>query len=408
MQAYRYKGVDLSGAKVSGEIQAASMEEAERKLAAKDVTIIAVFPLTLRSKSTSEAPRSGDKPAKKAKEAEVAAALRDLAVMSETGVPFVEALEAVASSSSSPIIKEGFHRLRLDIVQGAGLADAMRSVQGLFPEIVCELVQVAEEGGRLDRALHSAATYVERSAELRRKVMNAMLYPVVLTGISFLAMVVLFCFVLPKFGGIFKSMKADVPATTTFLLGVGEYLRSHPLYVLGSVAALIFVIRSFIKTPAGKATLSRAILKAPLIGDLSRKLALSRSFQSIGTLLSCNVSLMAALEHGARVSGNSLISNALTSVRDSVEHGATLADSMSSSNAFTPMLVQVVSVGERTGRLAPLIAAHATHLEEEVDARIKALVGIVEPVMIALMGGVVGFITVSIISPIYSVVQNIK
>lgn len=407
MQAYRYKGVDATGSKVDGEITAGSIEEAEKKLIAREVTVIAILPATLRSKASSDSgPSSG--PKGKFKESEVAATLRDLAVMAETGVPFVEALEAVANSSKSQTVKAALTKLRTDVVGGSGLAESMRAANGLFPPVVCELVHVAEEGGRLDRALGSAATYVERSAELRRKVMNAMLYPGVLTFISLAAMVVLFCFVLPKFGGIFKSMKAEVPATTTFMLNAGEVLRSNPLMVAGVIVALVIGAKMALRLPATRIGLNWVILRSPMIGDLARKLALSRAFQSIGTLLSCNVALMSALEHGAKVSGNPIITKALMEVREGIEHGASFSESLEASGAFTPMLIQVASVGERTGRLAPLIAAHASHLEEEVDARIKALVSIVEPVMIAVMGGIVGFITISIISPIYSVVQNIK
>lgn len=409
MQAFKYKGVDSAGDRIEGEIVANTIEEAERKLSARDVTIIALFPMSLRSRGE-ETPKDA-RPARgpgKFKESDVAAILNDLAIMIESGVPFVEALEAVATTSKSSHIRASITKLRTDVLEGSGLADAMRSANGLFPEVVCELVNVAEEGGRLDRALSSAATYVERSAELRRKVANAMLYPAVLTVIALLAMVVLFCFVLPKFGGIFKSMKVDIPATTKFLLDGGEFVRAHPFWVALAVLGLGVAAKLVLARPATKAALSTASLKAPLVGDLARKLALSRSFQSIGTLLSCNVPLVSALEHASKVAGNPVIAKALVQTREGIVHGGSLSESMEATKAFTPMLVQVVTVGERTGRLAPLISSHAGHLEEEVDARIKSLVSIVEPVMIAVMGGVVGFITISVISPIYSVVQNIK
>jgi type IV pilus assembly protein PilC len=409
MLNYRYKGVDESGEKVEGELAAHSLEEAEHKVASQSITLISIVPANLRLKgSLASSARSAPSSARKLRDADIAAILRDLSVMTETGVPFVEALDAVMCTSSHPVAQQGLQQLRTEVVAGKNLSAGMRSAGGLFPPVVCELVRVAEEGGRLDRALSSAATYLERSAELRRKVMNAMLYPIVLSVIAIGALTVLVAFVLPKFATIFKSMKSDVPATTQFVLGTGEFVRANPLLIVGGLVAIAVGIKLALSSPGSRRVFMRIMFRAPLIGDLARKLALSRAFQSIATLLSCNVSIMSALEHGARVSGNPIIEDALMDVRSGVEHGGTLSDCLAASPVFTPMLVQMVNIGERTGRLSSLMASTANHLEGEVDSRIKALVSIVEPVMIAVMGCIVGFITISIITPIYSVVENIK
>ncbi len=413
MYAFKYRGVDVTGERVEGEVLAGSIDEAERRLSSREITILSIVPGGQRARGEgaqdpADLGGEGSKRAYKVKDAEVAAILRDLAVMAETGVPFVEALDAVASSAQSNNARNGLRQLRSEVVGGKGLSAGMRSSGGLFPPVVCELVRVAEEGGRLDRALSSAAMYVERAADLRRKVVNAMLYPAVLTVIAVAALAVLICFVLPKFSGIFKSMGADVPATTLAILSVGDYVRQHPWWVLAGVVVAIVALRAAWALPKFQELFGSFVLKVPVVGELARKLALSRAFQSIATLLSCNVSLMSALEHGAKVSGNSAVQRSLMEVRDGVERGGALSECLATSDMFPQMLVQVVGVGERTGRLAALLASSSNHMEDEVDARIKALVSIVEPVMITVMGCVVGFITISIISPIYSVVQNIK
>jgi len=412
MQVFRYKGYDTHGKKVEGELAAASIEEVERKVSAQAVTVIAIFPAGAIRKSATEGENStplgrfGFGP-KKPSDADLATVLRDLAVMAETGVPFVEALDAVIITAPTQMLRTGLDRLKTEIVGGKGLSAGMRNC-GLFPVVVSEMVKVAEEGGRLDRALANAANYLERAADLRKKVMNAMLYPIVLTVIAFSTLVVMITFVLPRFADIFKTMKTEVPAITQFLLGIGQGIKSNPVpFVLGVVGTIVAVKMAW-ATPKIHRAISVFLLKVPILGELLRRLALSRAFQSIATLLSTNVSLMNAMEHGAKVSGNPVIHDALLRARTSVEHGVSLSEALAETKVFPVSLVQMVTVGERTGRLGTLMTSTANHMEEDVDGRLKALVSIVEPVMIVVMGAIVGLITMSIIIPMYSVVENMK
>lgn len=411
MQVFRYKGYDSAGKKVEGEIAAATIDEVERKVSSQAVTVIAIFPAgAIRKPASSESPTAAKFGfgKKKVPESDIASVLRDLAVMSETGVPFVEALDAVIATARTATLAEGLRRLKEEIVGGKGLSAGMRSANGVFPVIVCEMVRVAEEGGRLDRALASAATYVERAADLKKKVMNAMLYPVVLSVIALGTLVVMITFVLPRFAGIFKTMKTQVPAMTQFLLDLGDKVKSHPVQVVLGFVGIFVLAKVAWATPSINRVISLGLLRVPVLGELIRRLALSRAFQSISTLLSSNVNLMSALEHGSQVAGNPIIRDALLKARSSVEHGVALSDALRDTHAFPPTLIQMVTVGERTGRLGVLMSSTAHHMEEDVDSRLKALISIVEPVMIVVMGGIVGLITMSIIIPMYSVVENIK
>ena len=414
-QVFKYKGYDSSGKKVDGEISSFSIEEAERRVSSQSVTIISIVPSGIsrsRAMAAEAQQQSFKKPLlfgpKKIPDGDIATLLRDLAVMAETGVPFIEAVDAVIASAKTPAIQNGLRQLKSEIVGGKGLSAGMRSANGIFPNIVCDMVKVAEEGGRLDLALSSAASYMERSSELRKKVMNAMLYPIVLSLIAFSTIVILVAFVLPRFASIFEKMKADVPATTKFMLKFGEMIRSHPIQLVGGLVIGFFMMKILLRMPPVKMAVSAFLLKVPVLGELLRRLALSRAMQSIGTLLTSNVSLMAALEHGSRVSGNPVIEKALMTARVGVEHGAPLSDSLADTKAFPPMLIQMVAVGERSGRLAHLMVNTANHMESDVDGRLKAMVSIIEPLMIVVMGIIVGAITLSIIIPMYSVVENIK
>lgn len=410
MHAYKYKGVSPDGKPVSGEIVASSAEEAERRVTAQDVTIIAILPAGARRGGTSESQirersntRSRHLPA-----SEAAAILDSLAVMAETGVPFVEALDAVAGGVKSPLVAKQIRLLRDEIVGGRSLSSAMRSVDNLFPPLVADMVRVAEEGGRLDHALRGAAGYLERQAELKKRVMNAMLYPAVMLGISALTVLILVIVVIPQFAGIFVKMGVEIPLATQLMLSSGEFIRHKPWHCVGLVIGGLLLIRWLLRNPSTKIAISKATLKLPILGDLLRKLAYSRSFHSLATLLSGNVSIIAAMEHSARVAGNIEVEKAFMDAKTAVEHGKTLADALGDTKVVPATILQIVAVGERTGRLAPVLTTTAASMERDIDARLKALVTIIEPVMIVFMGLIIGGITVSIIGPIYSVVQNIK
>jgi type IV pilus assembly protein PilC len=301
--------------------------------------------------------------------------LKNLAVMVESGVPFVEALDA-AAESSTPTVGEYILEIRKEIVGGRSLSQAMRSVPQLFPSMVSDMVRVAEDGGLLEQALHSSSAYLQRAADLRKKIINAMIYPMVMLTVSFLTVL--------------------------------NLIRGHPVLSAVSFVVSCVVFYWAVRNPVSRRAMTGAASRLPVVGELMRNLALSRAVMSISTLLKSNVSLMAALEHGAMVSSNPVIASGLLVAREAVEHGGSLSDSLISARVFPATLIQMVRVGERTGRLHALLAASAERLEEEADSKLKSLVALVEPAMIVVMGMVVGTITISIISPIYSVVQNVK
>lgn len=410
MQAYKYRGYDSAGTPVESTITAASIEEAERRIVAQDVSIIAILPASAKRnrQEDSFAPAKQARGGKPLSPAEASAILQNLAIMSETGVPFVEALEAAAAGSKNPKTAHLLEVVKSEIISGKSLSTALRSADGLFPSLVADMVRVAEEGGRLDHALKAAAAYLERQAELRKRILNAMMYPMVMLTISAITVLVLVVFVMPRFASIFFKMGVDIPAPTRLMLSTGETLRSHPIGAIGTVIAFVIGVRLALRSPIASAAGARIVLRMPMIGELLRKLALSRAFGSLATLLGANVPIMAAMEHSAKVAGVPEIRNALLSARLAVEHGRTLAEALEETKVIPQALIQMVNIGEKTGRLAGVLQTTASRMETDVDARMKALVSVIEPLMIVVMGVIVGGITISIIGPIYSVVQNIK
>ena len=410
MATFKYKGFDISGVKTDGEIVAETLDEAERRIAARAVTIISIIPAGMRQETARLAADARSKPlfGGRVSEADVAAILDNLGVMAETGVPFIEAIEAVIAGARTPRIAEAMEEVKAGIVGGRTLSAAMRDLPWMFPPVVCGMIRVAEEGSHLDQALRSAAEYLNRAADLRRRIAQAMQYPIVMISVASLTVLVLMVFVLPKFADIFLKMQAQIPWTTRMLLTSGTSIRQHPfaavLTIVGAVAGLRYLLRN----PTFKDLLMSTTMRMPVLGPLLVDIALSRALQSLSTMLACNVPLMDALEHSSKVAGNSLIANALMDARRTVEHGSSLSEAFATSRVMPKVLIQMLLVGEKTGRLSDLMSIAARRMDEAASVRLKMAVGLIEPIMMVMMGLVVGTITVSVISPIYSVMQNIK
>ncbi|MCL6624609.1 MAG: type II secretion system F family protein, partial [Fimbriimonadales bacterium] len=396
---------------IEGELQADSIEAAERKILAQDITVISIVPAGMKRGSvpSAGAVRSGPLLSfGKPKEGEVADALRDLAVMVKAGVPFVEALDAVIQGVRKASLRGALEQIKDDIVGGSSLSSALRNVSHVFPELIAEMVRVAEEGGRLDVSLESAANYLERTAELKKKILSAMAYPLILVTIALLTVSILIFVVLPKFATVFQTMGVKVPAATRVLLSMGSFVRSQPYEILTGALVLIAGIPLLLRLREVRRALGVFALKIPVVGDLVRKLALARSLECLATLLNSNAAMMVALDHSARVSGNAVLERGFLDVRSAVEQGTSLSEAMAETKVFPATLIQMVSVGERSGRLAYLMATLATRFQQEVDSRLKTLVAILEPLMIVVMGGIVALITLSVIVPIYSVINTLK
>lgn len=412
MPTFVYRGFDATGARTLGEMTANSTDEVERRLAQQNIT-----PTTIVASKAARAPRSsadeagerrGTKRRGKVSDAERGAILRDLATMVQAGVPFVEALDAMAVAKPKPAIERPLLRIRATIVGGGSISAAMRTAGDLFPPLVADVINVAEKGGRLDGALDNAAAYLERAADLRRKVANASMYPLVMLSVSAIMLVVIVVYVLPQFGDLFTHMKADLPVTTRAMLALGKFVHTKPLVAAGGLLGGVGLLVWGLRQEAGRRMVARLALRTPGVGDLLIRLGLARALRVIATLLAGNVPIMVALEHGAKVAGVASIARALDDASEAVRTGGVLSDALRRSPSIPGAVTQMVVVGERTGRLGELLAACAEKMESESDARLKSLVSVIEPIMILFMGVVVGGITISIITPIYSAVGKIR
>jgi type II secretory pathway component PulF len=410
MPQFRFRGYDSSGRPIEGELSAATQDEAERRIEAKEISLVSLHPVEKRrpereNRPTSEAPA---RVRRRISDGDAAVLLEDLAVMADAGVPFVEALDAIAASTKNKTIQEALRRIRKGVVGGQGLSSMMAEAGSIFPPLVAEMVAVAEAGGDLGKSLHAAAAHLERASDLRKSILQAMLYPIVLSCIATTAILFLVFFLLPKFATVFQSMGADIPSSTRALLEFNSLICDHPVQSFIAGVALAMGIYLGARAPATRIFAAGIARKAPFIGPFIRRLALARAFQSIATLLSTNVPLVSAIEHGANTAADEPIRASLMRAKSAVEQGAAFADALASSSEFPPTLVQMAAVGEKSGRLGDLMAASATSLSKDADRKLKTAVSILEPAMIVVMGFIVAAITMSVITPIYSVAENVR
>ncbi len=334
---------------------------------------------------------------------------RQLATLVNAGVSIVRGLGVLTDQCENPKLKVALKSILEDVQQGANLSDAMRKHPESFDKLYCAMVQAGEAGGVLDDVLQRLAKLLEDSAKLNNQIKSAMTYPVTVSILAVLIFVGMCVFILPTFEGVFKQLGGELPVFTQVLVNISNFLRS-PSVIIIPIAIFIFgFIYSFIySTPAGKLYLDGLFLKLPLFGDLLRKTAVARFSRTFGSLSRAGVPILGALEITGETAGNQVLTNALTSARQVVREGGQIAPAIEKENVFPVMAIQMITIGEETGELDKMLMKVADFYENEVEEAVKALTSIMEPIMIVVLGGMVGSILVGMYLPIFSIMDQIK
>jgi type IV pilus assembly protein PilC len=401
--AYKYKAVDRGGKSVEDRIEADDSESAVRRLQARGLVVLDIRPL-LNAEERSGAPghRGG-----RAKLDDLAAASREFSIMCRSGMPVTEALAGIAEHMRPGAVRDALSAVRSRVIEGSALSDALSEHPRVFSELYVDMVRTAEEGGGLDQALTRAADHTDRILDMRRKVISALMYPSLLAGISVVTVGLMVGFILPRFMFLFDRMQIEVPLATRMLMGLSKAVTTYWYVLPIGVAAALALRRLLRDSPGYRRAIARLQLKTPVLGDLTRKLAASRCMSALGTLLASNVPMMTALRTAAASAQNLIISDSLAEAREAVEHGGSLAEAIGDTGEFPPLIHQMIAAGERTGELPEILRLMVEFYDGEIDAKIKGLTSIIEPVMIIALGCVVGFVAVAIISPIYTLVGGV-
>lgn len=336
---------------------------------------------------------------------------RQLSTMVSAGVPLLRALNTLETQSENPTMKEILGELIKDVQSGAQLADALAKHPKVFSDIYVNMIRAGEAAGIVDDILKRLATQVEKNASMKKKIKSASTYPLVLLTLTVVAFFGLMIFVIPTIGKILKDLggpDAELPATTQAMLAVSDFMVSYWYIVVGIVIALIVGLRKYLSTPGGKMNLHRLILKVPILKTLIMKISVARFTRTFASLVGAGVSVVEALNVTARAIGNKVYEAEVNEAAKEVVNGKQLSQAIEGSKLFPGIVPQMLAVGEETGQTDTVLIKVADFYEEEVDATIDSLSSILEPVMIVIMGGAVGFIAVNVMGPIASLSQNIE
>ena len=333
---------------------------------------------------------------------------RQFATMINAGLPLVQALDILAQQTENKALADITRAVVYDVESGHTLADALRKHPKAFSDLYVNMVAAGEAGGILDTILLRLAEFLEKNDAIVRKVKGAMVYPAVIFSVAGIAISVLLIFVIPTFQSMFASAGIQLPLPTRIVIGLSSLLKNYWWALILLAGGAVFLVNRYYKTPAGKLQIDSLLLKMPVLGDLLRKSAVSRFTRTLGTLISSGVSILDGLEITARTAGNMVIHNAVMESRTSIAGGETIAGPLARSKVFPPMVISMIAVGEQTGGLDEMLSKIADFYDEEVDAAVSTLLSLMEPIMIVVLGVIVGGMVVAMYLPIFDMVNAVQ
>ncbi|MEJ5226321.1 type II secretion system F family protein [Thermodesulfovibrio sp.] len=390
---YIWKGRTQEGTLVTGETEAES--EGDLIIALRKQGII---PRYVREKEEAKAFRIGGGVSQK----DILFFTRQFATLFSSGVPIVQALDAIIGQIKNKNFRKILIQMRNDIEKGSSLADAMKRHPKVFSTLFVNMIRAGEEGGMLDKVLFKMADYFEKMIKLKRKIIGAMIYPSMVIAIAVLVVAVIMIFVIPTFAKLFGEMGLELPLPTRVTIALSNFMVQSGIFILFGIIGFFVFVRIFRKTEQGKKITDNILLKFPLLGVILLKASLSRFARTLGTLLGSGVPILNSMEISARASGNKVIEDVIISMRDDITAGKSLTEVLKSrTELFPPIFIQMVNVGESTGGIDDMLNKVADFYDEEVDNAVANLMSMLEPALIVFLGVTIGFIVVSLYLPIF-------
>jgi type IV pilus assembly protein PilC len=404
MSTFAFKALDLTGTATRGEIEADDKQTVASQLRGKGLIVLDIE----EQKPTDVGDLLGR--FKKVKAHELTVATRQLSTMISSGMSLLRALYVLEDQAENDKLKETFSQVRKDVEAGISLSEAFGRHPDIFNDLYIAMVAAGETGGILEGTLIRVADQLEKDDSLRRQVKAAMMYPMMIAGFAGLVMVALVAFIVPVFAKVFKDFGGKLPAITQFTVGMSHFVTGRWYLCIAIGWGLVFAFRKWKKSERGREQWDRFKLKIPWkIGDTVQKIALARFSRTFSALVAAGVPMLEAIEITGRTSGNKVVEKAMVAVKDSVMGGGTVSAPMRlAPEAFPTMVVQMLAVGEETGAMDTMLSKIADFYEDEVAAAIKALTSILEPLMIIIVGAMVGFIVISMYMPLFKVYDAIK
>lgn len=400
MAKFQWEATNRSGERKRGAMEADSAEIVESRLRGDGMTVNKVkkepkqIVITIGSGVSSK---------------DLQVFTRQLATMIDAGLPLVQCLDILANQTPNKIFARILSAVKTSVEQGSTFSEALKKHPKVFDDLYVNLVAAGEVGGILDTILNRLAIYIEKNVKLKGQIKSAMFYPIGILVVAIGVIAVMLIKVIPTFEDMYKNMgNAQLPSATRFVISLSHgFINKWYLYV-GTLVGTITAVVMMRRTEKGKEIFDRALLRIPIIGPTLRKIVVARFTRTLGTLLSSGVPILDALDICARTSGNKVVQNGIMSARAKISEGHDMAGPLADSRVFPAMVVQMIGVGEQTGAMDQMLGKIADFYEEEVDAAVSALTSLIEPVMMAFLGVVVGGLIIAMYLPIFNLAGNIN
>jgi type IV pilus assembly protein PilC len=400
MPSFVWKGRTRSGQNQEGQLLADTRDAAVAVLRRQQIQVTSIREKGREIKLIPRIPRGvGAK--------RVAIFTRQFSVMLDAGLPLVQCLEILGDQEESRTFQATIQQVRSDVESGASLADSMRKHPKVFDSLFTNMVAAGESGGILDIILQRLSVYIEKAVKLNSQVKSALIYPVSIIVIAALVVFIILWKVIPVFAQLFAGLGGEMPLLTRIVISASNFVADYFWLIALIVIFGIVAIKKWHDTPHGRRFLDTALLRIPVIGMLLRKIAVARFCRTLGTLTASGVPILDGLEITAKTAGNAVIEDAVMAVRKSVEEGKTVSEPLAQTKVFPAMVVQMINVGEQTGALDQMLSKIADFYEEEVDTAVAGLMKLIEPVMITVLGAVIGTIVAAMYLPLYSILSKI-
>ncbi len=391
MPAYAWKGKNRMG-----EVQEGVLVSDSRDAAATTLKRNGIEVMNVRLMAADGTKSFGKVPPKA-----LAIFTRQFSVMIDAGLPLVQCLEILGAQQDHKGFQRIIESVRDDVEKGSTLQAALAKHPKAFNDLFVNMVGAGESGGILDIILQRLSGYIEKSVKLTAKVKSAMTYPIAVITIAVIVVVVIMVKVIPVFSAMYDGLGSKLPFPTIVCIAISNSIINYWWLILGALVMVVVGLRQYYRTPMGRLQIDTLLLKLPVLGNILRKVAVARFCRTLGTLISSGVPILEGMDITAKTAGNLVIQNAILKSKDAVEQGRNISTPLAETKVFPPMVVQMVGVGEATGALDAMLAKVADFYEDEVDNAVASMTSLMEPIMIAILGGIVGFIVVAMYMPIF-------
>ena len=404
MSTFAYVGRNRQGAVKKGELTAKTRDEAVDQLRKQQVVVTSLeeksgggkFKLSLGGGLTDK---------------DLVVFTRQFGTMINAGLPLIQCLDILSTQSENKVLRETVGDVKNSVEAGSTFSDALKRHPKVFDDLYVNMIHAGEVGGLLDTILTRLAKHIEKAMKLKGQIKSAMVYPTAIVGVAVVIISVLMVWVIPVFAQMFTEMsggKVGLPGPTQIVINVSNFFQSYWYAMFGAVAGTIFAIKRYYATVNGRVVIDKLLLKMPVVGDLIRKASVAKFTRTLGTLITSGVSLLEGLSICAKTSGNKVIEEALMNARVSISGGKTISEPLAKCNVFPKMVTHMIAVGESTGALDAMLGKIADFYEDEVDQAVETLTSLLEPIMMVVLGTIIGFIVVAMYLPIFTMAQAIQ